>query len=78
MSVPSVGIVGGGILGLAAAHRPARRGMHVAVFDASDRLGGMVGTFYLDGHEGNRSCGVADRPSDGVPARACAPLAVAA
>jgi protoporphyrinogen oxidase len=54
MSAPSVGIVGGGILGLTAAYRLARRGVRVAVYEAAPDLGGLVGTFDLDGHQVDR------------------------
>ncbi len=51
---PSVGIVGGGILGLTAAYRLARQGVRVAVYEASHNLGGLVGTFDLGGYEVDR------------------------
>ena len=49
MSPGRIVVVGGGILGLAAAHRLARAGMEVALYEASDDLGGLVGTFDLGG-----------------------------
>lgn len=46
MTVPDrVVVVGGGISGLAAAHRLAERGLGVTVLEADDRLGGL-GTFF--------------------------------
>lgn len=42
---PSVVVVGGGICGLATAHRLAREGMVVTLLEASDQLGGL-GTFF--------------------------------
>lgn len=50
----SVAIVGAGILGLAAGYRLARQGVHVAVYEASPQLGGLVGTFDLDGRQVDR------------------------
>ena len=43
-----VGIIGGGIAGLAAAHHLERRGAHVTLFEASDQLGGL-GTYFQYG-----------------------------
>ncbi len=54
MTAPSVAIVGGGILGLTTAYRLARGGVQVAVYEASDDLGGLVGTFDFDGHQVDR------------------------
>src|SRR6185369_4141234 len=39
-----VAVVGGGVAGLAAAHRLVERGVDVVLLEASDRLGGAVGT----------------------------------
>ena len=50
----SVGIVGGGILGLTAAYRLARAGIHVALYERSDDLGGLVGSFDFEGHRVDR------------------------
>lgn len=50
MSRPSVAVVGGGILGLTAAYRLAQAGVAVSVYERSHDLGGLVGTFDLDGH----------------------------
>ncbi len=45
----TVGIVGGGIAGLAAAHRLQRRGHDVQVFEAGDSLGGLAATYETAG-----------------------------
>jgi oxygen-dependent protoporphyrinogen oxidase len=42
MSGSRVVVIGAGIAGLAAAHRLARRGAHVTVLEASDRVGGKL------------------------------------
>ncbi|MDT8910137.1 FAD-dependent oxidoreductase [Amycolatopsis sp. PS_44_ISF1] len=47
-SPPHVAVLGGGIGGLAAAHRLARRGARVTLIEASDQLGGL-GTFFQHG-----------------------------
>src|SRR5437016_7794454 len=44
-----VAIVGGGISGLAAAYELQRRGVSVRLFEASDRLGGVIRTDRFDG-----------------------------
>src|SRR5207244_1548420 len=50
----SVGIVGGGILGLTAAYRLASQGVHVALYERSNDLGGLVGSFDFDGRPVDR------------------------
>jgi len=45
----TVGIVGGGIAGLAAAHRLQERGHDVRVFEASDDLGGLAAVYETAG-----------------------------
>ncbi|MEV4054819.1 NAD(P)/FAD-dependent oxidoreductase [Amycolatopsis sp. NPDC049688] len=45
---PHVAVIGGGICGLAAAHRLVRRGTRVTLLESSDQLGGL-GTFFADG-----------------------------
>jgi protoporphyrinogen oxidase len=50
----SVGIVGGGILGLTAAYRLAQAGARVTLFERSADLGGLVGSIDLDGHRVDR------------------------
>ena len=54
MSRPSVGVVGGGILGMTAAYRLAQEGVHVALYERSSDLGGLVGSFDFDGHSVDR------------------------
>jgi protoporphyrinogen oxidase len=44
-----IGIVGGGIAGLAAAHRLRRAGHEVRVFEASDSVGGLAATYETQG-----------------------------
>jgi protoporphyrinogen oxidase len=46
---PSVGIVGGGILGMTAAFRLAQQGVAVTLFERAPDLGGLVGSFDFDG-----------------------------
>jgi protoporphyrinogen oxidase len=50
----SVGIVGGGILGLTAAYRLLEQGVDVTVYERSNDLGGLVGSFDLDGSPADR------------------------
>ena len=54
MSRASVGIVGGGILGLTAAYRLLEQGVHVTLFERSHDLGGLVGSFDFDGRPTDR------------------------
>ncbi len=49
MTRPSVGIVGGGILGMTAAFRLAQAGVAVSLYERAPDLGGLVGTFDFDG-----------------------------
>jgi protoporphyrinogen oxidase len=51
---PSVGIVGGGILGMTAALRLAQAGVEVALYERSRDLGGLVGSVELGGHRVDR------------------------
>lgn len=51
---PSVGIIGGGILGLSAAYRLAQQGVQVSLFERSHDLGGLVGNFDFEGHPADR------------------------
>ncbi len=46
---PRLVVVGGGITGLAAAWQGVRRGAHVGVVEADERLGGKVATTHRDG-----------------------------
>jgi protoporphyrinogen oxidase len=54
LSRPSVGIVGGGILGLTAAYRLAQEGVQVALYERASDLGGLVGSFDFDGRPVDR------------------------
>lgn len=49
-----VGIVGGGLLGLAVAHGLSKRGVPVTVYEAAPQLGGLAGTTKLGGVEVDR------------------------
>ena len=51
---PSVGIVGGGILGLTCAYRLAQQGVDVSLFERGSDLGGLVGNFDFDGYPADR------------------------
>jgi protoporphyrinogen oxidase len=51
---PRVAIVGGGILGLTAAYRLLQQGVEVTLFERSNDLGGLVGSFDFDGHPADR------------------------
>src|SRR5262245_62746700 len=42
-------IIGGGISGLAAAHRLSKQQVHVTLLEASDRLGGTIQTEHRNG-----------------------------
>ena len=44
-----VGIIGGGVAGLAAAYRLMQKGHQVALYEASDAVGGLVRTFEVGG-----------------------------
>jgi protoporphyrinogen oxidase len=54
MTRPTVGIVGGGILGMTAALRLAEAGVKVSVYERAPDLGGLVGSFDFDGHPVDR------------------------
>jgi protoporphyrinogen oxidase len=54
MNPPSVGIVGGGILGMTAALRLAEAGVKVAVYERAPDLGGLVGSFDFEGRPVDR------------------------
>lgn len=51
---PSVGIVGGGILGLTAAYRLLQQGVDVTLYERSHDLGGLVGSFDFEGRSADR------------------------
>lgn len=57
MHRPRIAIVGGGIAGLAAAHRIAelQPSCDLALFEAADRLGGVLSTLHADGFQVERS-----------------------
>ena len=62
-----VAVIGGGLAGLSAAHRlreldPA---VEVALFEASDRLGGTIGTSEIDGYlvEHGADMFISDKPA---------------
>jgi len=50
----SVGIIGGGLLGLTTAYRLACEGVHVAVYESSAELGGLAGSVDLGGKRVDR------------------------
>ena len=54
---PRIAVIGGGISGLAAAHRLTELVPHVrlAIYEAADRLGGVLETVYRDGYLVERS-----------------------
>ena len=45
----AVAVVGGGIAGLSAAYELHRRGVRFRLFEASDRVGGVILTEHIDG-----------------------------
>ncbi|MEZ5098339.1 MAG: FAD-dependent oxidoreductase [Thermoleophilia bacterium] len=49
-----VGIVGGGLLGLTVGLRLAQAGVPVRVYERAEQLGGLVGSFDLDGYPADR------------------------
>jgi protoporphyrinogen oxidase len=49
MTRPSVGIIGGGLLGLSTAYRLAQAGIAVSVYERDGQLGGLAGTADLGG-----------------------------
>jgi protoporphyrinogen oxidase len=49
-----VGVVGAGLLGLAAGYRLAKRGIPVTVYEAAPRVGGLAGTARIGGVEVDR------------------------
>ena len=48
-TIPRVVVVGGGISGLAAAHRLSTSGLSVTLVEKSEQLGGKVITEHIDG-----------------------------
>ena len=54
MTRPTVGIVGGGILGMTSALRLAEAGVRVAVYERAPDLGGLVGSFDFEGRPVDR------------------------
>jgi protoporphyrinogen oxidase len=51
---PSVGVVGGGVLGTSLALRLTQAGARVTVIERGPSLGGLAGTFDFNGHEVDR------------------------
>jgi len=51
--IENVGIIGGGLSGLAAGLALVREGFHVALFEANDKLGGCCATTLQDGYTFN-------------------------
>ena len=49
-SVPGVAVIGAGITGLTAAFSLHRKGIPVTVYEASDRVGGVIQTLRRDGY----------------------------
>lgn len=49
MSTSSVGIIGGGLLGVTLAHRLSQAGVSVTLYERDERLGGLAGTALLGG-----------------------------
>lgn len=47
-SSPTVGIIGGGIMGIHLGYFLSQSGVKVEVFEASSKMGGLAGTFYLE------------------------------
>lgn len=54
MTRPTVGIVGGGILGMTAALRLAEAGVQVSLYERAPDLGGLVGSFDFEGRPVDR------------------------
>jgi protoporphyrinogen oxidase len=54
MTKPSVGIIGGGLLGLTAAYRLAKAGVSVSVYERDAQLGGLAGSTDLGGYRVDR------------------------
>ncbi|HEY3803754.1 MAG TPA: protoporphyrinogen oxidase [Kofleriaceae bacterium] len=50
MSQRRIAVVGGGIAGLVSAYTQLRSGIEVHLFEASDRVGGVLGTSLVDGY----------------------------
>lgn len=48
--MPSIAVVGGGIAGLTAAYRLHRQGIDVTLFEAEDRIGGVIRSERVDGY----------------------------
>jgi protoporphyrinogen oxidase len=46
----NVVVIGGGFTGLSAAYELARLGVAVTVLEKDDRLGGLAGSFEINGH----------------------------
>ena len=70
-----VGIIGGGILGITLGYYLSREGARVAIYEASNTLGGLAGPIRMDGYNIDRFYH-AILSSDAHLAELCAALAV--
>jgi oxygen-dependent protoporphyrinogen oxidase len=66
--VASVAIVGGGLTGLTAAYRLKQRGSRVVVYEASDRIGGVIKSERRNGYLAELGPNSLSAPSPGVAA----------
>ncbi len=59
-----VAVVGGGVAGLAAAHRLVERGCEVVLLEATSRLGGTIATEHAGGFvvEGGPDAFITEKP----------------
>ena len=64
----SVAVIGAGITGLTAAYRLKQRGMRVAVYEASDRIGGVIRSERRDGYVAELGPSSLTAPSPAVAA----------
>ncbi|HVG95590.1 MAG TPA: protoporphyrinogen oxidase, partial [Chloroflexota bacterium] len=66
-----VAVIGGGISGLAAAHRLGQRGVPVTLFEAAARTGGAIGSERADGFLVERGPNALQEPSPALAALVC-------